>query len=98
MSSGPEARLRTNIVKSLNSHGGFWFVIHSTMYGQVGVADILGVYHGVFFALEVKRPGKLRTLTVNQDRFLARVRRHGGKATVVSSVDDAMNFVYGQTL
>ena len=96
--AGPEARLRTRIVKALNAQAGFWFVNHQTQYGQVGVADILGVYQGYFFALEVKMPGKLHTLTVNQDRFLARVRRNGGKATVVSSVDDAMNFVFGQTL
>jgi hypothetical protein len=96
--AGPEARLRTKIVKALNHHGGFWFVIHQTQYGQVGVADILGVYHGVFFAIEVKMPGKLHTLTVNQDRFLTRVRAHGGKATVATTVDDAMDFVYGSTL
>lgn len=96
--AGPEARLRTKIVKALNEHGGFFFVVHQTQYGQVGIADILGVYHGVFFAIEVKRPGQLRTLTVNQDRFLARVRRNGGKSTVVTNLDDALNFVYGQTL
>jgi penicillin-binding protein-related factor A (putative recombinase) len=96
--AGPEARLRTKIIKALNDHGGYWFATHQTQYGQVGVADILGVYHGVFFALEVKRPGRVHTLTVNQDRFLARVRRHGGKAIVVTSLDDAMNFVFGQPL
>jgi penicillin-binding protein-related factor A (putative recombinase) len=96
--AGPEARLRTRIVKALNEHGGYWFVTHQTQYGQVGIADILGVYHGYFFALEVKRPGHLHTLTVNQDRFLARVKRNKGRAIVVTSVDEAMNFVYGQPL
>ena len=96
--SGPEARLRTKIVRALNDHGGFFFVVHQTQYGQVGIADILGVYHGVFFALEVKRPGRIHTLTENQDRFLQRVRKNGGKAAVVTTLDDAMNFVYGQIL
>lgn len=94
MAQGPEARLRTKIVKKLKSYGGYWFVIHGGMYQAVGVSDILGVLHGRFFALEVKVPGKLHTLTERQSLFLKRVRQAGGKATVVTSVDEAMAFVF----
>lgn len=94
--AGPEARLRTRIVKKLNMYGnGFWFVIHETMYGQNGISDILGVYNGQFWALEVKMPGKEHTLTERQARFLKMVRKMGGHGAVVTSVDQACSLVFG---
>lgn len=93
--AGPEARLRTRIMKSLNTYGGFWWVNHQTQYGQNGVSDISGVYQGYHYALEVKVPGKEHTLTERQARFLKKVRKAGGKAHVVTSVDEAMDFVFG---
>ena len=93
--AGPEARLRTRIIKKLTAYGGFWWVNHQTQYGRAGVSDISGVYQGFHYALEVKMPGKEHTLTDNQARFLKKIRDAGGKAHVVSSVDEAMDFVFG---
>lgn len=89
-----EARLRTRIVKSLNAYGGLWYVTHADAYTEVGVPDIMGCYHGVFFAFEVKLPGKEHTLKSWQSRMIRKIQAAGGKATMVTSVDQAMDYVY----
>jgi hypothetical protein len=65
------------------------------MYQQGGLPDIIGCYQGVFFGLEVKLPGKEHTLTERQAHALKSIRRADGKARVVTSVDEAMDFVFG---
>lgn len=92
-----EAAIRTAIVKKLNSYSGYWFVLHQDAFTTVGLPDIVGVYAGYFYGLEVKQPGKLHTLTKKQSKVLDRIRAAGGKATVVTSVNDAMAFVFGNT-
>lgn len=89
-----EARLRTNIVKALNAYGGWWIVTHADGYGERGVPDILGCYHGTMIAFEVKLPGKEHTLTPVQSRMIARIKRADGRAAMVTSIDEAMNYVF----
>ena len=58
-------------------------------YGlAVGSSDLVGILvpEGRFVALEVKAPGKRPT--PEQERFLDLVRRSGGFAAVVRSVED----------
>jgi len=60
-------------------------------YGLVrGSADLVGILspEGRVFALEVKAPGG--SLTPEQAAWLALVRRFGGFAAVVHSVDEAI--------
>lgn len=54
-----------------------------------GSSDLIGILApwGRFFVLEVKRPGK--KATAEQELFLALVRRRGGFAAVVHSVEEA---------
>lgn len=91
-----EKQLRTKIVKALRGYSGFWFVTHATQYGTGGLPDIMGCYSGYFYGLEVKVPGKEHTLTERQSHTLTSIKRAGGKAMMVTSVDEAMNFVFGQ--
>lgn len=59
--------------------------------GFPGLADIVGQmkYTGQLFALEVKaRKGKE---TKEQKEFIDLVKRHGGRAGVVRSVNEALN-------
>lgn len=93
-----EARLRTAIVKMLQTHSGWWVVTHGGPYQESGLPDIIGCYRGIMFGLEVKLPGKEHTLTVKQSRTLAKIRQAGGKATMVTSVNDAMDFVFNSPL
>jgi hypothetical protein len=63
-------------------------------YGlALGSSDLIGLLgpHGRFVAFEVKTPeGRL---TEHQARFLERVRRQGGIAAVVRSVDEARTVI-----
>jgi hypothetical protein len=90
-----EARLRTRIVKALTAYSGYWFITHQTGTQEKGLPDVMGVYSGMFYALEIKLPGKEYTLTQRQSWVLKKIRLAGGKAAVITSVDDAMNFVFG---
>lgn len=93
-----EATLRTSIVKALASyHGGIWFVTHADGYGEVGIPDIVGVCKGKFFGLEVKLPGKEKTLKPWQGRMLARIYDNGGCSKMVTSVNQALEYVALQT-
>jgi penicillin-binding protein-related factor A (putative recombinase) len=82
-------------VKSLSAYGGLWYVTHADGYTEVGIPDIVGCYHGKFVAFEVKLPGKQHTLKPWQARMLEKINANGGKAMMVTSVDEAMNFIYG---
>ena len=90
-----EATLRSRIIKALRAYSGEWFVTHQTGYQEKGLPDIIGCYSGMFYGLEVKLPGKEHTLTPKQSHVLGRIRGAGGKATMVTTVDDALNFVFG---
>ena len=62
-----------------------------------GTSDIIGVYKGRFFAIEVKRP-KTTTQsktypTKAQKAFLEKVSACGGRGYVARSVDDAGNIL-----
>jgi len=57
-----------------------------------GVADIIGqTTGGVFFAIEVKRPGE--KATTEQRAFLDRVNAHGGIGILAFSVDDVFGAI-----
>lgn len=91
-----EATLRKAIIRSLRQYSGWWVVTHGGMYQTGGLPDIIGCYAGRFFGLEVKVPGKEHTLTERQAHTLAKIRHAGGKAKMVTSVSDAMEFVFGE--
>lgn len=55
-----------------------------------GLPDIVGVYRGRGFGLEVKRPGKRNTLTPLQAKTLRDIRDAGGIGFLVTSVDEAL--------
>lgn len=97
MSTGPSERtITTRIVKALNALDGVYVrKTHGGAYGGAGWPDIVGVARnaagrGIFLALEVKRPGGKYGVTMLQARELARYDACGGKAVVVTSVDEAV--------
>ena len=59
----------------------------------IGSADLVGVVHGTFVALEVKTT--TGRVSDDQTRWLDAVRRCGGVAEVVRSVEDAVRVVQG---
>ena len=90
-----EARLRTNVVKALRNYSGFWFVTHGGQFQQGGLPDVLGCYQGVFYGIELKMPGREHTLTERQAHALKSIKAAGGKATMATSVQEALDFVFG---
>lgn len=92
-----EAVLTRRIKDALNDLPKTWAVkIHGGRY-QAGIPDIIGCHQGDFFGLEVKLPGKERNLTKLQALILSRIKRAGGIAAMVTSVDQAMEALRGNT-
>jgi hypothetical protein len=89
-----EARLRTAIVKKLSNYSGWWVVTHGGQFQTGGLPDIIGCYQGRFIGLEVKLPGKEYTLTERQSHRLEQINKAGGKAAMITSTDQAMDFVF----
>jgi hypothetical protein len=59
-------------------------------FSTPGISDIIGCWHGRFFAIEVKTlKGKV---TPAQQRFQDNVREAGGLAIIARSVDDVIEF------
>ena len=82
-----EAQLRSQILRYLNSiPGAFFFPIPQGPFSRVGISDLIGLYHGQFFALEVKTGNN--QLTKKQDIFLSKVRAAGGVGQVARSIED----------
>ena len=82
-----EAALIQKIRKYLAALDGcFFWKEHGGQYGTAGIPDIIVCYHGKFIGLEAKvgrnKPTKLQEATIDQ------IRKAGGIAAVVYSIDD----------
>lgn len=64
----------------------FFWKEHGGQFGQAGIPDIICCYNGRFVAFEVKaEKGKT---TVLQEITLRKIRKAGGTAVIVRSVDE----------
>ena len=69
----------------------FFFKEHGGLYGTAGVPDIICCYKGLFIAFEVKtEDGKATAL---QDATIKRIKKAGGIAEIVRSVDEVKRIV-----
>ena len=57
-------------------------------YNMPGMSDILCLYKGKFFAIEVKTPERVKNVSDNQKKFLNNIREAGGVGFVATSFDD----------
>jgi hypothetical protein len=79
----------TQDIKALLKTLGIWHYKHwQGQFSRPGISDIIGIYNGKFFAIEVKRPGC--KLTQAQSKFLEEVCREGGIGFVARSTDDVI--------
>lgn len=87
----PEARLVKKIQQFAKSKGArctkVWGSDESPQ--EVGIADLLVCYKGLFLAWEVKLPGAEKTLSPRQKYYLDSIRAAGGIAEVITSVAEA---------
>jgi len=78
----PEKKVKTKVVAILKEFGAYYFYPVTGGYGASGVPDIVGCYHGNFFAVECKA-GKGKT-TALQEKNIANIYAAGGTALVVN--------------
>ena len=91
-----ESDLVADMRKTLaNWFGGRWIKIHGGPYQEKGLPDILGCLEGRFIAIEVKLPGKEKTLTPSQDKFLESITLAGGIAFMSSSIAYSLDQIGG---
>ena len=82
MAMTPEAKVKKKVVAVLKDMGAYYFYPVTGGYGQSGVPDVVGCYHGVFFGIECKA-GKNKP-TPLQDKNLKQIRDAGGLDLVVN--------------
>lgn len=85
----PENKLTSDILGALRARGAWVNKTHGNIYSR-GLPDITGIYRRVGIGLEVKLPGKQRTLTPLQAVTLKAIRKAGGEAYMVTTVEQAL--------
>ena len=94
MAMTPEARVKDKVKKLLNARGAWFYMPVQNGMGKVGIPDFVGVYKGLFFAVETKAPNKTPTTreqrwnkaTPNQQMRIEEIRDAGGMAIVCDDV------------
>jgi len=72
----PEAAVKANVRKILDSLGIYYFMPPGVGFGRAGIPDIIGCMNGRFIAIECKA-GKGKA-TALQERELIAICNHGG--------------------
>lgn len=95
MAKQAESKLQKRIQEALKKAypKSFWFKHHGGAFSAAGIPDLIGVVNGRFFGLEVKCPGKLRTLTPIQAHVIHRLQEAGACAAAITSPEEALALV-----
>lgn len=88
-----EKNIENKIKNYLKSKGAYYVKYFGNAFSQVGVPDILVCYKGRFIALEVKN--ETNKTSPLQDINIENIKRAGGYATVVRSVEDVKKVIEG---
>ena len=78
--------LRTNSGQIATATG------HTIRLGAAGTSDLTVLYRGVWYSIEVKKPGNYAT--VLQSAYLERVNAAGGVGFVATSLDAVMQRIH----
>lgn len=81
-----ESDITKKMVTRLLGRGAWARKIHSNMY-TAGLPDIMACYKGWCLGLEVKKPGREKTLTPIQKKTLDRIEEAGGYGRMVTTVE-----------
>lgn len=79
-----EAQLQRQLAQALRDRGAWAVKVHGNSFQSKGTPDILCCYRGKFIAIEVKRAGKVHTVTKLQRHQLDGITDAGGIALVVT--------------
>ena len=80
MAATPEAKVKANVRKLLDTLKIYHFMPPANGFGRAGIPDIVGCMDGHFIAIECKA-GK-GTTTALQDRELNAILNHGGSVFI----------------
>lgn len=83
----PEGKVKKAVRDFLQKKNVWYYQPVQNGMGRVGIPDFVCCYRGTFVAIETKAPGKMHTLTANQQRVIDEIKEHGGLAVVADSVD-----------
>lgn len=83
-----ESSLSRTLIAELKGRGAFCFKVWGSEHMMAGLPDIIGCYKGKFFALETKLPEKRSNTSVRQEYVMGLIRKAGGYAQVVCTVQD----------
>jgi hypothetical protein len=93
MSAQPEKQLTDKIIKALRSEGAFVQKIHGGTFQARGLPDVILCYRSHFIGLEVKVPGKEKTVSLLQRKKLWDIYNAGGVGYMVTSVEEALSVI-----
>lgn len=82
----PEAKVKKAVREFLKQRDIWYYQPVQNGMGQVGIPDFICCFKGTFIAIETKAPGKLSSVTPNQQRVIDAIKSHGGLAVVVDSL------------
>lgn len=88
-----EKALQSKIIRWLKDNGAFVVKQHGGVYTEVGIPDLVCCYKGRFIAFELKV--KNNTTTKIQDFKIDRIRKVGGIAEVIRSLDEVKEVIGG---
>jgi len=86
-----EQQLQKKILDYLDSLGAW--TVKTISVNKRGVPDILCCYDGQFYGIEVKRPGKLSTLTEIQKYQIRMIVGAGGVAIAADSLETVKEII-----
>ena len=88
-----ESRISRAIMTALRAEGYFCFKVHGSEHMMAGLPDIIVCAEGRFIGLETKRPTERFHTSKRQDYVHELIAAAGGKAYVVTSVQEALEAV-----
>lgn len=86
-----EAQITKKAVAACRKRGAMTVKIHGGPHQPAGLPDIVGCFHGHFFGIEMKAPGKESNLTERQQKKLRDIEKAGGTTSVCTSVGEVMD-------
>lgn len=94
MATTPEGKVKSRITAHLKRLGAYYFYPATGGFGRSGVPDIVGCFHGHFFAIECKA-GKNKPTRL-QEKELGKIRGSSGAAWVINEegVDDVPRLLH----
>lgn len=85
-----ESVIQGKIIKYLESRGAF---VVNGIYSKKGIPDLIGIFEGKGFGIEVKKPETRKNTTALQLAQLNRIKEAAGFSCVATSVEEVEDFL-----